>query len=357
MSRRQDESKRRRLRLTKQSTPEERRARRALNEALRVMEPRLAIAFGQAARVIIDQPGMLRRLTEAIESGDLSGAEQVVGAASLAGALAGEGLSPDIATFQQEVTAALEAGGTAGQLQMGPEQARIMASLDLTNPQAVRFLRETLPMTIREITDESVLAVQNALLRGFEEGRPAVQIARDVRDSIGLTRAQSQAVTNFRRELETGQLVGKPPSTRRLSGAEQARAGSLFRQAAAGNPASQADIDAIVNRYHDSLLNRRARNIARTESTKAFGEGQAELWRQAVDRGLLDPLTTRRKWLVTPDERLREEHAAVPLMNLNGVRLNEPFDTPVGPVMAPRTSGIASFDVNCRCTLILEFDE
>lgn len=347
----------RRFRLTKQSTPKERRARRAFNDALRTMEPRLAIAFGKAAAVVLNQPNLLKQLTEAIESGDLTGVEQIVGADKLAGALRGEGLSPDVRTFQQEVAAAMASGGAAGQLQMGPQLARTMASLDLTNPAAVAYLRETLPSTIRAISQESAEAVQAALLRGFEQGLPARKIAKEVKQVVGLTQAQGQAVSNFRRQLETGEMIGKPPSTRRLSATEQAHAGRLFRQAQAGNPASVTEIDAIVTRYHDSLLNRRSRNIARTEATRAFGAGQAALWDQAVEMGLLNPLKTRRKWIVTPDERLRETHAAVPPMNPDGVGLNEPFDTPVGPVMAPRTSGIASFDVNCRCTLVLEIDE
>jgi len=341
------QSRRRRLRITKQSTSKELRARRALNKALRKMEPRLAIAFGKAVQVIIGQPGLLRKLTQAIQDGDLTGAQDVLGMENLTGALAGEGLDPDIRTFQAEVMEAMREGGKAGQLQMGPKLASTMGSLDLTNPAALTYLRETLPTQIREITQESVEAVQAALLRGFEEGRPAVQIAREVRDSIGLTRSQSQAVANFRRELETGQLIGKTPSKRRLSATEQAQAGRFFREAQAGRPVSRKQIDTITSRYHDSLLNRRAKNIARTETTRAFGEGQTALWDQAVERGLLDPSKTRRKWLVTRDERLREQHAAVPPLNPDGVRLDEPFNTPIGPVMAPRTSGVASFDVNC----------
>lgn len=356
-TRQQTESRRRRLRLTKQATGPELRARRELNEVLRKLEPRLALAFGRAAQSIIDQPGLLRQLTESIEAGDLTGAQDLVGADNLAGALRGEGLAPDIPTFQQEVSAALAAGGEAGQRQMGPRLARIMGSLDLTNPAAIRHLSENLPITIREISQESAEAIQAALLRGFNEGRPAAQIAREVRDSIGLTSAQSRAVGNFRRELETGMLIGKAPDTRRLSATEQAHAGRLFREAAAGNPASRAQIDAITSRYHQSLVNRRAKNIARQETLKAFDEGQKEIWQQAVDRGLLDPEKTRRFWLFTDDDRLRDEHRAVPPMNPNGVGLQEPFDTVVGPVIRPRASGVASFDLGCRCTIILEIDE
>ncbi|MCH7911001.1 MAG: hypothetical protein IIB38_15475 [Candidatus Hydrogenedentes bacterium] len=87
-----------------------------------------------------------------------------------------------------------------------------MASLDLTTPAAVTYLRDTLPLTIREISRESAEAVQAALLRGFEEGLPARKIAKQVKEVVGLTKSQGQAVANFRKQLETGEMIGKLPS-------------------------------------------------------------------------------------------------------------------------------------------------
>lgn len=352
------DARRHRLRIEKASSAKERAARRAMNDALRKLEPRLALAFGRAVQVILRQPGMMRDLKSAIDAGDFAAAEQIVGVDRLADAMRGEGLKPGVATFHQEATAAMAAGGVAGQMQLGGQPALLMASLDLTNPAAVKYLRETLPSTIVRITEESRLAVRTALMRGFEEGRPAVKIAQDVRNAVGLTPSQQMYVSNFRSELETGEVFGTLPGDRRLNAAEQARADRMFRQAAAGAPAKQKDINAMVNRYQESLINRRARNIARTEATRAFGEGQNELWRQATERGLLDPTKTRRYWLTTPDERLRESHAAVPGMNPNGVRLDEPFNTPWGFASMPRGPDVPVGEaVNCRCTVILEIDE
>lgn len=241
------------------------------------------------------------------------------------------------------------AESAAGQL---PRSLGLAASLDLANPEAVRFTSTYLPALIREVTDETRGAVREAVERGFTEGRPAVKIAREVRDSVGLTRAQGRAVGNFRRQLETGNLGrGKHPTDRRLSASERAQAGSIF---SAGGESS-GRVDRLVERYRDSLVNRRAKNIARTEVHRAHVNGQEELWRQAQARGLISRERTRRRWIVTPDDRLRTDHAAVPGMNPDGVGLEEPFQTPVGPVMAPGESGVASFDVNCRCTVALEF--
>jgi DNA recombination protein RmuC len=67
-------------------------------------------------------------------------------------------------------------------------------------------------------------------------------------------------------------------------------------------------------------------NIARTETIASSTNGQQELWRQAVDKGLLDPEKTQRVWIVSPttcmatlntmrailkDARLREQTGAI----------------------------------------------
>ena len=44
-------------------------------------------------------------------------------------------------------------------------------------------------------------------------------------------------------------------------------------------------------------------------------------------------------------------------MNKEGVGLDEPFNTPIGPVMGPGKSGNPAFDINERCDTYLEFLE
>jgi hypothetical protein len=61
------------------------------------------------------------------------------------------------------------------------------------------------------------------------------------------------------------------------------------------------------------------------------------------------PATARRVWIVTPDARLRPEHAAIPRMNPDGVGLDEPFRTPDGDFLNP------PIDPNCRCGVGLIF--
>lgn len=317
----------------------------------RRFEPRVVRAFVAAVRRTRDA-ATLNAIARAIERGDVAAALEATGVSGFADALRGAGLEPGGATFQDELVEAFRAGGAAGMMQF-PSRAAFAASLDLTNPEAVRYLTENLPTLIREVSDETVAACRDAVLRGFNEGRPAVKIAREVRGSVGLTRAQARYVGNLRRQLETGELGdATAPWRRRLSATERAEARAVFR---AGGERS-ARVDRIVARYEESLVNRRAKNIARTEVNRASGAGQRELWRQAEERGLIEGAATRRHWLVTPDDRLRDAHRVVPGMNPDGVGLDEPYRTPIGPVRAPRESGDASFDVDCRCTEYLSFE-
>jgi len=255
--------------------------------------------------------------------------------------------------IQHEITGAFKAGAAAGTKQLPPDIA-LRASLDLTNPEALRYLRTHIPTLIREVTDETMKAIQSTLVRGFSEGIPPVKMAREIRGVIGLTEKQAQAVANFREQLESGRMgVGQAPWDRRLSATERARAGRIFRAGGKTGP----DVDALVSRYEQSLVNRRAMNISVTETNTAFGEGQDELWRQAEEQGLIDPTKTMEHWLYTKDEHTRKDHRRVPIDNPGGVMLGGFFRTVVGPVRGPRTSGNASFDINCRCSKYLEFLE
>jgi hypothetical protein len=64
-----------------------------------------------------------------------------------------------------------------------------------------------------------------------------------------------------------------------------------------------------------------------------------------VDTGRL-----RRFWVKTNDSRTRDAHRAVPDMNPEGVGMDEPYRTPLGPLMFPRDpNGSGANTIQCRC--------
>lgn len=336
-------------RLSDQPGARDDKAVESAREIARRMEPRAAERFLEAVRVL-RRSMPVEEIAAAIQRGDIGAVMRPFEVAgnqqdrSLPGLLASGG--PE--GFVGLITEAMARGAEAGRRQLPPREAALAPSLDLTNPEAVKFLREMRPRVLQDITTDSRRAIQSLLQEGLQGGRPPREIARDVRQHIGLTSSASAAVSSFRRQLETGLVGGATaPWDRRLSGPDMQRARSIMED----DTATVARIDDLVERYAQSLLNRRAESIAHTEIHQAQIAGQEALWSQAQDAGLLRPERTRRIWIVTPDERLRDSHRAVPIMNPDGVPLGQPFDTPVGPVMAPGQSGDPAFDIECRCTL------
>ena len=85
-----------------------------------------------------------------------------------------------------------------------------------------------------------------------------------------------------------------------------------------------------MDRAAKRALQLRVENIARTESIWGLTP-ESRIVEEAARQGTLDRASFRRFWLVTPDDRLCPECRAIPGMNPDGVRLDEPFQTPGGP--------------------------
>ena len=91
-----------------------------------------------------------------------------------------------------------------------------------------------------------------------------------------------------------------------------------------------------------------AMRIARTEGQRAMVQGQQATYDRAEEKGV--ELTEI--WDATLDSRTRPSHG-----KLDGVPAKEDsngntvWNTDVGPVPGPLQSGVASFDINCRCRI------
>jgi SPP1 gp7 family putative phage head morphogenesis protein len=135
-------------------------------------------------------------------------------------------------------------------------------------------------------------------MRSIVDGVPVRDAARLIRPLIGLTQKQADAV--FTRWLQKG--------------------------------------DAAAGRYAAQLLRHRAQTIARTETIRASVDGQLAIWKAAQAQGLL-PNHARKRWIVTPDDRLCPRCA--PLQGVE-VQLHQTFPGGVsGPPLHP----------NCRCAV------
>jgi hypothetical protein len=280
----------------------------SINSVARKLEPKLRRRFLQAVssmRGSVD----LELLAEAIRT-----QEAVVAITALHPETWGTTLAP---MAQILPTAFQQAGRVAASLLAS--QTGIAISFNLTNPRAVQWARTQSSRLITEVGQSVKESVRQVIASGFTEGIAPRESARVIRELVGLTDRQSMAVVNYRfRLLEEGRAA--------------------------------EDVARLGTKYGKELLNGRALNIARTETIASSTNGQQELWRQAVDKGLLDPDKTQRIWLTAADDRL------CPLcesLDEQAVGLEEPFICPEDgeSVMLPPKHPM------CRCSCGLSFND
>lgn len=274
--------------------------------------PKIARAFLAAVERTRSQT-TVDRVVSALQTGSPDRAAAALDLdALLADALRGVSLPPDlpsVATTLRELYSAAGAEAVA----RGPAEARLRMRFDLLNPRAVDFLRRYDFALVQELTSATTEGLRSIMVRAFDEGIPPRRAAREIRDTVGLTRRMEQAVANYRAELR-----------------------------AAGRDTDQ--VDRMTARYRRQVLNRRALNIARTETVRAANEGLLEQERQMREAAILGD-DARRMWTVTRDDRLCEICAAIPGLNKQGRTLDEPFATPLGNVMTPPAHP------SCRCVV------
>ncbi len=295
-------------------------------------------------------------MEEALTNRDIAGAIKASKIDNLELLLNGIGLDNGELVFSDEVIAAFDSGASLAAKLLPKNKAKLIGYSSLGD-RTVQFLRESGAVLVRDITESTRKGVNRAIVDGLERGVSPGKQAREIRQMIGLTESQTNAVINFRQQLEQRlnnpiDAHGKPRSmtaagARRLSATEQAQIKSHMKN----GTFDQKKIDQMVDGYYGSLQNKRAKDIARTEALNAVNNGQLELWRQGVEQGVLDKKTVKKVWLVTNDSRLRASHAAIPVMNPEGVPVDGLFATPFGPVQSPGDSNRNL--VNCRCALSL----
>lgn len=283
------------------------------------------LAAVAALRATIDEV----RLVSAILSGELPVIEAAAGAGRIASIMGNSG-ALESAVFRTAVST-----GTAA-AQVVSDATGLGFAFDVVRPDVVLAARDQTARLVVAIDDDVRETIRIVVARGAAQGVPPERQARVIRMVVGLRPSHTEAPSRLAGEIRDGHAAAA--TRRRLSATDKAQ----IRSRIARGTVNEEFIAEMETRYTRSLLNRRALDIARTESLRASHIGQRDAWRQAVSEGVL-PSDVRRVAVVTPDDRLRETHAMVPGMNPEGVGLEEPFDTPFGPLLGP------PWEPLCRC--------
>jgi hypothetical protein len=226
----------------------------------------------------------------------------------------------------------------------------VVASFDQTNEAAVKAMQENNLRLVREVTEQQRAAINKVLVDGVRDGINPREIALGIRDSIGLTEYQLQVVENYRDLLERGsqQALDRELRDRRFDSTVQ---DSVDR----GGILSDDQIDTMVDRYSERMLNYRAEVIGRTEALRAVHEGTEDMFQQAVDDGTIDEDTMTREWDTSKDSRVRDSHEA---MDGQVVGLFEPFTSGLGNQLQypGDPDGPPEDTVQCRCAVLYRMD-
>jgi hypothetical protein len=301
-----------------------------IERLLDTAEPELRTAFlGMVAQ--IRSSLTLEAVADAIERGEL---EKALEAALRAVPMLGE------AYVDQFIAAARD---TAREL--GVALGEVSVVFDQTNVGAVNAMNENKLRLIRGFSEDQRATTRNVLARAIGEGTNPIEAARSLRNSIGLTPRQAQAVANYRRALET---LDRDALQRLLRDKRFDR--TVAAAIADNKPLTRAQVDKLVERYSERMLKHRAEVIARTEALRSVHQGAEEMYRQAIASGDLRPDMLSREWNTARDERVRESHSAMhgqvqpfgsPFVSGNGNLLNYPGD-PEAP---------AEETIQCRCAV------
>lgn len=325
-------------------------SRREIHALLDQLEGPLARRFLESVDQIKSQ-GRVDRLANAIRNGDIEGGFRAAGFRPGSWA----------ALIEQIRQAYIESGIFTMSADV---PRRLGMQFDWTNPRAESWIVQHSSDLITRITEEQTESIRMILAFGVAQGRNPRNVALDIIGRvdprtrrraggiIGLNGPQAEAVINARRDLEalSSNYFNRKRRDRRFDG--------LVRRAIeSGEPLNDADINRIVGRYADRLLELRGTTIARTEALQTMNEAADESLRQVVDEGLATPEGIRRVWDATGDARTRPDHAQ---MDGDVEGLNDAFTSGSGArLMHPgdMSLGAGAGDIiNCRCVVRHEID-
>lgn len=108
---------------------------------------------------------------------------------------------------------------------------------------------------------------------------------------------------------------------------------------------SNAEIAANIEQA-TTFSSARAQRIAQTESTKAINSATVEAYQQFEQQ---EEVKILKEWIASRDDKVRDTHEK--LDHSKPIPADQPFEVDGYTAQAPASFGVASLDINCRCTI------
>jgi SPP1 gp7 family putative phage head morphogenesis protein len=195
------------------------------------------------------------------------------------------------------------------------QKATIVYSFDATRPEAAAWAQLEAGKMVSQVIESQRDVVRDYASRASMGEFTPRQVARGLRDVVGLTTQQSGWVQNFR-----DNEIGRQMAT-----------GKNFDQAYAAS-------EKATDRYHNKIHRYRTETIARTETLRASNEGRNLAWQQGLDEGFINPNASK-VWSAELDGRVCD--------------LCAPLDGVIVPIKGSFSAGDPPRHPNCRCTVLL----
>jgi hypothetical protein len=253
----------------------------------------------------------------------------------------------------------------AGTVWRFPDLSRAVVRWDMDNPRARDWLTTRSSTRITgDLIPQQVQAVRGIIEAGYGLGRGPRDIALDIVGRIGATGRrtggvlglngpQQQWVANMRNYLtnDPARAFGMTRRDRRFDAAIQ-------RAIDTGTPLTRAQIDRMVDRYSDRLLQSRGNAIARTETAQAVNAARAEAMQQGLDATGIPDSAVIKVWKHGGAAATKERPDHADMHNVEVQGLNTPFVLPSGATCEyPLDPSLPADEViNCRCSYFIRID-
>lgn len=209
-----------------------------------------------------------------------------------------------LADYTTMATAVVEIAGSGALKDLS-----LSISFNLDNPYSGPWMALHGAQLVKGVGSLTRQAIRTIVSDGFTDHKTVAEMTRQIRGWVGLLPAQVDAVNKRREQLIADGYKG-------------------------------AKLDAALARYISQERQRRARNIARTETVNAHAQGTLAAWRDAAAKGLIRD-GARKVWIAaTASDR------TCPICKaLDGKKaaLDQPIDGHMAPTAHP----------SCRCALAL----
>jgi len=327
----------------------------SLQELLDQMEPQVRQAFLDAIADITDET-VIKALEDAIATGNIEHALSVLNLDPVVFAQVADSVA-DVYKYAAVLTAET-VRATVNPL----TGSRVIFRFDVRSPPAEEWLRvnssrlvvglsRTARATVRQTLSAGIALGQNPRTTALDiVGRVSARTGRREGGTVGLTPAMERYVQNAKMELQSGDpaLMANYFTRQRRDARFDAK---VRRAIEAGKPVKAEDVQMMIGRYSDRLLQLRGENIARTETLTSLHGGQAESIRQMIASGKVDERDVVKIWRTNRDGRERRSHF---ILHGKKVAYQAPFISPEtgAKMMHPgdRDHGALPQDViNCRC--------